>query len=101
MARLAMCGRLVVLAALALQAGQVAAQATPAQEDLPKMMVSSLGYDDLQEELTVSPHSTYCNWKPVMGPICVYNKTDQVRLTVLHFKEEGKSVLCSFKGVRL
>ncbi|XP_071543302.1 uncharacterized protein [Panulirus ornatus] len=77
MERLAMYSRLVMLVALAVQNPQVVAQSTTAQ-DLPDIQVSSLGYEDLQGELTVSPYSTYCNWKPVMGPVCIYNKTNQV-----------------------
>ncbi|KAK7065525.1 hypothetical protein SK128_008398 [Halocaridina rubra] len=42
----------------------------------PELEFSAMA--DTSGELQVSRNSSYCNWKQSMGPICVYNDTNQV-----------------------
>ncbi|XP_068214807.1 uncharacterized protein [Palaemon carinicauda] len=45
---------------------------------LPDFEVSTVEADSTPGEIWVSKNSSYCNWKPSLGPICNYTDTSQV-----------------------
>lgn len=51
------------------------ASTSPPEKKDPPLFSSEQGFEG---KLIVSRDSPYCNWKTAMGPVCVYNQTDQV-----------------------